>query len=174
MQLGGRRQAADLLDGAVDGVARFDQGAIVSFAMRHIARKTIDHHLCGAELLAEPVVQFARDAAALFVLSDEQTARQVAQFEIEQFKLARLAMKLGKDADFRAQEFRVDRDGDVIDGAPLISLEAVEIGEVNRRDENDRSLLETRMLTNHVGKLEAIDLGHADIHQNDSDVIFEQ
>ena len=38
-----------------------------------------------------------------------------------------------------------------------VALESVDIGEVNGRNEDDRRFLETRMLPDHVGQLEAID-----------------
>ena len=35
-------------------------------------------------------------------------------------------------------------------------------------------LLKTRMLANHVGQLEAVQLRHAHVHQDDGDVGFQQ
>jgi hypothetical protein len=41
---------------------------------------------------------------------------------------------------------------------------------MHRRDEDDRRILVTGMLADHRGELEAVELGHADIHQDDGDV----
>src|ERR1700760_4814942 len=86
--------------------------------------------LCGAEFLAEAIVQFAGDAAALFVLSDKQAARQMAKLVVEELELASFTMEFGEDADFGAQELGIDWDGDVINGTALVALKAIEIGEV--------------------------------------------
>ena len=45
---------------------------------------------------------------------------------------------------------------------------------MDRRDENDRSLLEARVLANHRGELEAVELGHADVDQHDRHFRLEQ
>ena len=46
--------------------------------------------------------------------------------------------------------------------------------EMDRRDEDDRGLLEARMLADHRGELEAVELRHADVDQDDGDVVLEQ
>ncbi len=83
-----------------------------------------------------------------------------------------LAMQLGEHADFGAKQFGNDRNGNVIDGPALIALEAVQIGEVHRGDEDDGGLLEARMLADHVGEFEAVDFRHADVHEDNRDVGF--
>ena len=40
--------------------------------------------------------------------------------------------------------------------------------------EDDRGLLETRMLADHRRQLEAVELRHADIHQDDGDIVLQQ
>ena len=56
----------------------------------------------------------------------------------------------------------------------LVALETVNVGEVNRRDENNCRLLEARMLPDDLGKFEAVDLRHADIHQHGRHVHLEK
>ena len=56
----------------------------------------------------------------------------------------------------------------------LVSLEAVEIGQMHGGDEDDRCLLKARMLADDFGELKPVDLGHAHIHQYDSNVDLEQ
>ena len=93
------------------------------------------------------------------------------EFAIEPFKLPRLAMEFGEDADLGPQELRDDGDGDVVHRAALVALDAVQIGEVDGGDEDDGGLLEARMLAHHLRQLEAIDLRHADVHQHDGDIV---
>jgi hypothetical protein len=50
----------------------------------------------------------------------------------------------------------------------------IDLGEMNRRNEDHRDLLEARMLADHRGKLEAVELRHADVHQHDGDLVLEQ
>jgi hypothetical protein len=41
-------------------------------------------------------------------------------------------------------------------------------------DEDDRGVLEARMLADHGSELEAVELRHADVHQDDGDLLLEQ
>ena len=41
-------------------------------------------------------------------------------------------------------------------------------------DEDDGGLLKARMPVHHVRELKAVDLGHADVHQDDGDIVSEQ
>jgi hypothetical protein len=45
---------------------------------------------------------------------------------------------------------------------------------MNRGNKNDRRLLKPRVLANHFRQLKAIQLRHADIHQDDRDVRLEK
>ena len=101
-------------------------------------------------------------------------ADAVLELLIEQFQLAALAMKFSKDADFRAQQFRNHRYSDVVDRSLAIAFNSIDVAEVNSRNEDDCRLLKTRMLANHLGKIETIDVGHADIRQDDGDVFLQQ
>ena len=96
------------------------------------------------------------------------------QLLVQRLQLPAFAMQLGKDADFRAQQFGNDRDGDVVNGALAIAFDSINVGEVNAGDEDDRGLLKAGMLADHLGQIEAIDVGHADIRQHDGDVFLQQ
>ena len=89
-------------------------------------------------------------------------------------ELAGLAVELDEDADFGAQNLGDDGDRDVVDGAAAVAVDLVGVGEVDAGDEDDGGLAEARMLADHVGELEAVELGHADVHQDDGDVVFEE
>src|SRR6202021_931284 len=56
----------------------------------------------------------------------------------------------------------------------LVSLEAGEVGQMHGRHENDGCFLEARMLPDDLSEFKAVDLRHADIHQYDGNIGFEQ
>ena len=93
---------------------------------------------------------------------------------IEALELEGLAMELDEDADFGAQDLGNYGDGDVIDGAAAVAVDLVLVGEVDARDEDDSGFAEAGMLADHVGELEAVEFGHADVHEDDSDVVLEE
>src|SRR5580692_127821 len=93
---------------------------------------------------------------------------------VESFQHARLAMQLDKDSDFGAQHFWNDGNRDVIHGAAAIALDFVGVRKSDAGDEDDRRLLEARMLANGVGQLKAVHVWHAHVHQDYGDVGLEQ
>ena len=96
------------------------------------------------------------------------------QLRVHAFELARLAVKLDENLDLGPQHLRDDRNRHVIDGAHLVAAQAVHVGQVNGGDEDHRGLLEPRMLADHGGKLEAVEVRHADVHQDDRDLRLQQ
>src|SRR5208283_792248 len=96
------------------------------------------------------------------------------KFEVETFKLLSFAVQIGEYAHLGPQDFRYDRDRNIVDRPTLISPQTVKIGQMDRRDENDRNLLEAGMLSNHRGQFEAVEIWHAHIDQDDRDVGLEQ
>src|SRR5580693_5141893 len=86
--------------------------------------------------------------AALFVLRGNETAGQAAQLLIQRFELTGLTVQLGENADLRSQQFWNDRNGKVIYRTSLVSLEAVQVGQVHGGDKDDSGLLKARMLAN--------------------------
>ena len=62
----------------------------------------------------------------------------------------------------------------VVDRAHLVAAQPVDIADLNGGDEDHRRLLEARMLADHGGELESVELRHADVDQNDRDFVLEQ
>ena len=96
-----------------------------------------------------------------------QTLFGEAKFVVHVLELPGFAIKLGEDADLGAQQLRNHGNGDVVDGATLVAANAIEIGEMHARDEDDRRALIARMLANQVGEFEAVDIGHADVEEDE-------
>src|SRR4029077_12965218 len=124
-----------------------------------------------------------RETAQTFTLAQlEQLNRELGgafgnarfQLAVELFKLPRLAEKLDKDLDLRAQDLRDHRYRHVVHGAHFVTAQAVDVGQQDRRNEDQRRLLEARMVADHRGELEAVDVGHVNVDENDGDVIFEE
>ena len=87
---------------------------------------------------------------------------------------ARLAIELDENPDLGAQHLRNDRHRHVVDGAHLVAAQAVDVGQMDGGDEDDRGLLEPRMLADHRRQLEAVEVRHADVHQDDGDLRLQQ
>ena len=126
---------------------------------------------------------FKREAAAPLALQEagigcrELTgalAHALFQFRIELLELARLAIKLGEYLHLRAQYLWHDRHRDIVHGAHLVAAQPVHVGQVDRGNEDDGGPLEPRMLTDHGRKLEAIQLRHAHVDQDDGNVVPQQ
>ena len=96
------------------------------------------------------------------------------QLGVEPLELPGLAIELGEDADLGPQHFRHDRHRNVVDRAHLVAAQVIDVGQMDRRDENHRDLLEARMLADHRRELEAVELRHADVDQDDRDLVLEQ
>src|ERR1700739_1106294 len=78
------------------------------------------------------------------------------QLIIQRLEHAGLAMQLDEDADLRSQHLRHDRNGNIVNSAAAITLNLVGVRQVNPGDEDDRSLLESWVLADHVGQFESI------------------
>ena len=85
-----------------------------------------------------------------------------------------LRNSFGEDLDLRPQHFRHDRDRNIIDRAHLVAAQTVDIGEMDGGNEDDRGVPEARMLADHRGQLETVELRHADVDQDDGDFGLEQ
>ena len=130
-------------------------------------------HLAGGE----------REAAALLALREPgirgfklRRALRHAPLElrVQLLELAGLAVQLGEYPHLGAQHFGNDRHRHVIDRAHLIAAQPVDVGQMDGRDEYDRGLAEARMLADHRGELKAVEFRHADVDQDDGDVVLEQ
>src|SRR5882724_12977472 len=83
-------------------------------------------------------------------------------------------MKFSEDADLGAQQLGNNWNGNVIDSTAFVAFQAIDVGKMHGGDENDRSFLKSRVLANHFGQFEAVEFGHADIHQQDREVHLQQ
>ncbi len=93
---------------------------------------------------------------------------------VEALELAGLAMELDEDANFRAQNFGNNGHGDIVDRTAAIAVDLVGIGEMDAGDEDDGGFAEPRVLADHVGELETVEFGHADIHENDGNIVLQK
>jgi hypothetical protein len=149
----------------------------------------IDFARCGAgtsarpdELRGEPdrgqrVAELVRQHREELVLAAArllQLGRALGdpQFEVavQALELACLAMQLDEDPHLGAQDFRHDGHRDVVDGAVLVALEPVELGERDAGDKDDRGLSKARVLAHHRRQLEAVELGHDHVDQHDREL----
>src|SRR5579871_1534105 len=96
------------------------------------------------------------------------------QLDVHLFELPGLAEKFGKDPHLGAQQVGHYRHRHVINRAELITAQPVDVLDLDRRDEDDRRFLKTRMLADHLGELEAVEFRHADVDQDHRDVVLEE
>src|SRR5581483_3814800 len=99
-----------------------------------------------------PVPQLRRDCLQLC----GPLRHALFELPVQTLELARLAEQVDEDAHLRPQDLGNDRDGHIVHGPAGVALEAIELGEMDARDENDRRLLEPWMLAHHPGELEAV------------------
>src|ERR1700729_2915547 len=93
---------------------------------------------------------------------------------IQHLQLSGLAVEFGENTNLCSQQLGNNWDGNIVYGPVSISLEAIQIGEVHGGNEDDGGLLKARVLTDKSRQLKAIEFGHADIHQNNSDIGLQQ
>jgi hypothetical protein len=142
-------------------------------------------HLVGADVVVPPahLRRLERQPQALLALAQlggrgfegrRSLDDALLQLAIETFQLLGLAVELGEDLDLGAQDLRNHRHGDIVDRAVAIAAQEVQVCEEHGRDEDDRRLLEARMLAHHPRQLEAVQVGHEDVDQDDRDVGLQQ
>src|SRR5579862_9029338 len=139
-----------------------------SMLERHVAERTAELEASNAPLFAlqQPRVRSFKFGGAF--------GDMALQHRVELFELASLAVQLDEYLDFRPQHFRNHWHRDIIHRAHLISADAVDIGQVNRRNEDDRRFLEAWMLPQHGRQLKAIELRHADVDEHNRHIVLEQ
>ncbi len=119
----------------------------------------------------------ARSASSRAVEASSSAVRAATRcfkLGVEPLELPGLAVKLGEDPDLGAQHLGDDRHRHVVHRAHLVAAQAIHIGQMDGGDEDHRRLLEARMLADHRRELEAVEIGHADVDQNDGDFRLEQ
>ena len=96
------------------------------------------------------------------------------QLRVQDLELARLPEEVAEDADLRAKKSRNNGDRQIVDGACLVPSQAVEFGQVNRGNEDERSLGEPRMVADHRRQLKPVELRHRDVHKNDRNFVTQE
>ncbi len=96
------------------------------------------------------------------------------QLPVELLQLAGLPVELREHPDLGAQHIGDDRNRNVVDRSHRVAAQPVHVSQVNGGDEDDRRLLEARVVADHRGKLETVEIRHADVHQHDGDLALEQ
>ena len=130
-------------------------------------------HLSGGDRKA-PALLALQQPRVGFLQFSGSGAYSVLEFGVEPFQLAGLAIELGEHLDLGAQHFRHHRHRNVVDRAHLIAAQPVDVADLNRRDEYHRRFLEARMFADHRGKFESVEFRHANVDQDDGDVVLEQ
>ena len=147
--------------------------------MRHRVTERIQFPVHGDQLfhtaLQVPVEQ------RNFIFSPAELRDHLLQFDI--FLLQQISMrldqsalsgKLDEDSHFRAQNFRHDGFGQVIDRAHVISTEDVFFAASQRRQEDDGRGARALPLPDQRGGLESVHLRHHHIQENDREIIRQQ
>jgi hypothetical protein len=96
------------------------------------------------------------------------------KLQIHSFELAGLAEQLSKYPHLCAQDLGNHWHRNVINGSHLVAAQPIDIGQVNGGYEDDRGFAEARMFANHRSQLEPVQFRHADVDQDDRNVILEQ
>src|SRR5207302_7647065 len=97
----------------------------------------------------------------------------VLEIRVQPLELPRLAIELGEHLDLGPQQLGNDRHRNVVHRSKLIPAQKIEIINLNGGDEDDRDLLKAGVLADHCCQLKAVEVGHADVDQNDRDIAFQ-
>ena len=84
-----------------------------------------------------------------------------------------LAIEVDEDVDLRLQDQRLDRLEDVVDGAGRVAAKDVQVVLVVGGQEQDRDARRARPRPDHGRELEAVDPRHADVEQDDRELVLE-
>ncbi len=101
-------------------------------------------------------------------------ANAIFELDVEALELARLAIELRKHLDLGAQHLRYDGHRNIVDRTHFVAAQPVDVADLYRGDEYHRRLLEAGMFADHRGEFEPVQFRHADIDQDDGDVVLEQ
>ena len=169
-------QRPDAVDPHFDGAGSDAEDAVLAVIPLAFAARDIPlpgAHLAGREREAARPLALHQARVGGFELGGA-FRDAIFQTAIELLELLGLAVELGEDLDLGAQHLRNDRHRHVVHGAHLVAAHQIAVGELDRRNEDDRGLLEARMLADHRGELEAVELRHADVDQQDRHVVAQQ
>ncbi len=96
------------------------------------------------------------------------------QLPVHALQRAPLAVELDQHRDLAAQDLRHHRDVHVVDGAGLVALEPVELGDVHAGHEDDRRGFEARMVVDQRRGLEAVHARHLDVEQHHREFLLHE
>ena len=97
--------------------------------------------------------------------------RQLVRLLLERLALAE---QLHEDVDLGAEDVRVERLEDVVDGAELVAAEDIRLAARQRGEEDDRRVAGAVALADQAGGLEAVEVGHLHVEQHDREVRVQQ
>src|SRR5690606_30839129 len=121
---------------------------------------------------AVQLLQLARVLVAQLRVSGRELAIRRGENLVQARELAALLEELHEHLYLAAQNFRHDRDVNVIRRTHLVAAQAIEVGEVHARHEDDRRVAEYGALTNAPRRLEAVHPRHADVEQDRRELAF--
>ena len=130
-------------------------------------------HLAGGDREAAALLAFQQPGVR-FLQFGGAGANAIFELDVEPLELAGLAIELGEHLDLGAQHFRHDRHRNIVDRAHLVAAQPVDVADLDGGDEDHRRLLEARMFADHGGEFEPVQFRHADVDQDDGDVVLEQ
>ena len=130
-------------------------------------------HLAGGKRQAAALLAFHEPRVRRFKLRGA-LGHPPLQLDVHLFEFARLAEQLDKNTHLGPQNFGNDRYRHVIHRAQFVSAHAIDVGYLDRGNEDDGRLLKPRMLADHGRQLEAVELRHAHVDENDGDIVLEQ
>ena len=96
------------------------------------------------------------------------------ELAVQALQGAGLAVEVGEDTDLGAQNLRHDRHRHVVDRSGRVAAQQVRIRHQDRGDEDDRRLLESRVLPDHRRQLVPVEVRHAHIDQDDRDLVLQK
>ena len=165
---------------AVADVARGDAGErrmeqrmnlvaddVRDIAADHPRRGGIDERRLAVEVHAEDA--FGRRVEDQLILPAEP--RQLLRLPRDGL---RLPEQLDEDVDLVAKDLRLVRLEDVVDRAELVAAEDVRLAAAERRQENDRRAARFVALADEARGLEAVEVGHLHVEQDDCELAVEQ
>jgi hypothetical protein len=85
-----------------------------------------------------------------------------------------LPEQVGKYPHLGQQKLGDDWHMNIVDGPVAVPFDTIGVGQRDGGDKNDCGLLKARMIADHPSEFKTVELRHADIAQNDSDVLFEK
>ena len=81
---------------------------------------------------------------------------------------------LDKDLHFRLERFRRHWHEQVIGCAQFVALCTVDIRRPMRGEENDRDVARARPRADQAGRLEAVEAGHLDVHEDQAEILLQE